>query len=130
MPKTLAALPSSQYATLLDDVLGKLLDRPSPFAASASVAPSACDAPIVALLRSGWVDFHLTDCRTEGRGAEDREAAMVDRIGALRHGLHTKSRLESRGAAVRSCGNAWNIDAMAAMRGGRKERCSRDVVMS
>jgi len=128
MPKTLAALPSSQYATLLDDVLGKLLDRSLPVAASASIAPSACDAPMVALLLSGWVDFHLADCRTEGREAEDRDAAMEDRIGALRHGLHTNNRLESRGAAVRSCGNAWNMDAMTAMRGGRKERCGGDVV--
>lgn len=67
-----------------------------------------------ALLCSGWVDFHLTDCRAEGRDADDRDAAMAERTGALRHGLHTKSRLERRGAAVRSCGKAWNIDAIAA----------------
>jgi len=112
MPKTLAALPSSQYATLLEDVLGKELERACPFAASASIAPSACDVVIVALLRSGWVDFHLTDCAMFGRAGGDRETAN----GALRHGRHTNSRRDSRGAAVRSCGNAWNMDAMAVRR--------------
>jgi hypothetical protein len=62
------------------------------------------------------VDFHLTDCRTEGRD-EDREAETADRIGELRHGLHTKRRRERRGAAVRSCGNAWNIEAITATSG-------------
>ena len=114
MPKTLAALPSSQYATLLDDILGKLLDRRAPFAASARIAPSIRGVPMVALLRSGWVDFHLTDCEMDGLGGEHRDAVMAERMGALRHGLHTNSRLESRGAAVRSCGNAWNMDAITA----------------
>jgi hypothetical protein len=112
MPKTLAALPSSQYATVLEDVFGKLLARAWPFTASASIAPSACGALMVALLRNGWVDFHLTDCEMFGRGAGDREAANAERAGALRHGLHTNSRRESRGAADCSCGNAWNMDAM------------------
>jgi hypothetical protein len=93
--------------------LGKLLDRASPFVVSASIAPSACGVPKVALLRSGWVDFHLTECAMDGRGGH-REAAMAERTGALTHGLHTMSRLESRGAAVRSCGNAWNTDAITA----------------
>lgn len=106
MPKTLAALPSSQYATLFDDVSGKLLDRACSFAACLSIAPSTCDAPMVALLRSGWVDFHLTDCAMEGRGGAHRDAVMAQRTGALRQGRHAKSRRESRGAAVRSCGNA------------------------
>lgn len=45
MPKTLAALPNSQYATLLDVVLGKLLDFPSAAAAaSASETVLAFDA--------------------------------------------------------------------------------------
>jgi hypothetical protein len=114
MPNTLAALPSSQYATLFDVVLGKELDLPSVFvAASASTAPPAFGASMVALLRRGWVDFHLTDCRTDGRD-EHREAETTDRIGVLRHGLHTNKRRESRGAAVRSCGNAWNIEAITA----------------
>jgi hypothetical protein len=107
MPKTLAALPSSQYATLFEVVLGKLLDLLSVVvAASASIALPALELSIVAVLRRGWVDFHRTDCRTEGRD-EDREAETADRIGELRHGLETKSRRERRGAAVRSCGNAW-----------------------
>lgn len=45
---------------------------------------------------------------------------MAGRIGELMHGLATKSLLESRGAAVRSCGNAWNTDAMVA--GGGEEQ--------
>jgi hypothetical protein len=109
MPKTLAALPSSQYATLFDDTLGELCARVrSPLTASASIAASELDVPMAALLRSGWVDFHRTDCVGEGRGAHDREAAKSDRTGgwALRHGLHTNRRRERRGAAVRSCGNA------------------------
>jgi hypothetical protein len=113
MPKTLAALPSSQYATLFEDVLGKLLDLAAFSAAPASAAPSACEAVIVALFRSGCVDVHRTDCKTDGRGPEDREAERVERIGALRQGLLTNSRRERRGAAVRSCGKAWNIEAMA-----------------
>ena len=118
MPKTLAALPSNQYATLFELVFGKVLDLPSVVAAaSASIALPACDASNVALFRSGCVDFHLTDCETEGRN-EDRGAETADRIGELRHGLHTKRRRESRGAAVRSCGNAWNTEAIAATSGG------------
>ena len=117
IPKTLAALPSNQYATLLEVVLGKLLDWLSVLvAASASIALPAFDPSMVAVLRRGWVDFHLTDCRTEGRD-EDREAETAARIGELRHGLHTKRRRERRGAAVRSCGNAWNIEAITATSG-------------
>jgi hypothetical protein len=130
MPKTLAALPSSQYATLFDDVFGKLLDLAPLVAASASIDCPACDAPMVALLRNGCVDFHLTECEMVGRGAEHRAVAMEDRSGELRHGWHTNRRRESRGAAVRSCGNAWNMEAIRAWgevreESGRKERCSR-----
>lgn len=122
MPNTLAALPSSQYATLFDVVLGELLDLACSVAASAGIDSPACDAPIVALLGNGWVDFHLTDCAMDGRGAEDRAVAMEDRSGELRHGWHTNRRRESRGAAVRSCGNAWNMDAMRARWVRRGER--------
>ncbi|RII22365.1 electron transfer protein 1, mitochondrial precursor [Alternaria sp. MG1] len=116
MPKTLAALPSSQYATLLEVVLGKLLDWLSVLvAASSSIALPAFDPSMVAVLRRGWVDFHLTDCRVEDLD-EDREAETADRIGELRHGVDTKSRRERRGAAVRSCGNALYIEAMTAAR--------------
>ena len=109
MPKTLAALPSSQYATLLEVVLGKLLDWLSVLvAASSSIALPAFDPSMVAVLRRGWVDFHLTDCRVEDLDE--------DRIGELRHGVDTKSRRERRGAAVRSCGNALYIEAMTAAR--------------
>ena len=117
MPKTLAALPSSQYATLLDVVLGKLLDLLLPsavVAASAKMALPALDPSSVALLRRGWVDFHLTDCRTEEDRDEDRGAEMADRIGELRHGLHTNRRRERCGAAVRSCGRLENIEAITA----------------
>jgi hypothetical protein len=100
----------------LDDVLGKLLERACPFAAPASSAPSTWDAVRVALLRNGCVELHLTDCATDGRGAEDREATTAERMGALRHGLHTNSRRERRGAALRSCGNAWNMEAMGEVR--------------
>jgi hypothetical protein len=112
MPNTLAALPSSQYATVFDVVLGKVLDFPSVLgAASASIAPPAFGPSMIALLRSGWVDFHLTDCRTDGRG-DAREAEMAARIGELTHAVHTKNRRERRGATVRSCGNVWNIEAI------------------
>lgn len=121
MPKTLAALPSSQYATLLDVVLGKLLDLllllPLPssvVAASAKTALPALDPSIVALLRRGWVDFHLTDCRTEEDRDADRGAERADRIGESRHGLHTNRRRERRGAAVRSCGRLAKIEAITA----------------
>jgi hypothetical protein len=116
MPKTLAALPRSQYATLLDDVLGKLLDSDLVWvAAFAKAALSALEASArVAALRSGWVDFHLTACRTLGRGIAHRAAAAAGRIVGLRQGPMTKSLLDSRGAAVRSWGKAWNMEAMAA----------------
>ena len=78
MPKTLAALPSSQYATLFDDVWGKLLALAASLAAASSTGAPTCEALIVALLRSGWVDFHLTDCDMDGRGAEDRDAASEE----------------------------------------------------
>ncbi|KAJ4377748.1 hypothetical protein N0V83_000578 [Neocucurbitaria cava] len=123
MPKTLAALPSSQYATLFDVVLGKLLDLVSPLvAAPATVALPAPAPSTVALVRSGRVDFHLTDCKTEGWRAAGRGAEIAGRTGELRHGLHTNNLLESRGAAVRSWGKAWNIEAMAAARWTRKAR--------
>lgn len=119
MPKTLAALPRSQYATVLDVVLGKLLDLLSlAAAASATMVRGASDWPKVALFRRGCVDFHLTECAMEDRGVEHREAERAGEIGKLRHGRYTNSRLESRGAAVRNCGNAWKIEAMAAPRRG------------
>lgn len=116
IPKTLAALPSSQYATLLDDVLGKLLDLALAWAvASAKAALSALEASmIVVALRSGCVDFHLTDCRTVERGIAHREAAPAGRSEELRQGAMTKSLLDRRGAAVRSWGNAWKMQAMVA----------------
>jgi hypothetical protein len=77
-------------------------------------------ASIVVLFCNGWVDFQRTACKTDGRGAVHRETDMAGRIGELMHGLATNSRFESRGAAVRSCGNAWNMDAMAA--GGCEEQ--------
>jgi hypothetical protein len=83
---------------------------------------------MVALLRRGWVDFHLTDCKTDGRD-EHREAETADRIGELRHGLLMKSLRERRGAAVRSCGNAWNIEAITGTysEGGRSN-ATRHVI--
>lgn len=109
MPKTLAALPSSQYATVLDDVLGKLLDLLLLWAASLTTASFALTPSMVALLLNGCVDVHRTDCKTEGRGAACRGGA---RTGECRHRVQAKRRRESRGAAVRSCGRAWNIEAM------------------
>lgn len=103
IPNTLAALPSNQYATLFDVVSGKLLALALDLVAtSARIAPSALVASTVALLRNGWVDFHRTDFKTDGRGTEDRDADTAGRIGELRQGPYTKSRRESRGAAARS----------------------------
>jgi hypothetical protein len=117
MPKTLAALPSSQYATLFDVVLGKLRDwvplLDSVLAAASTMAARPA-ASMVALLRNGWVDFQRTACRTDGRGAAQREMETAGRTGELMHGLATNSRFERRGAAVRSCGKAWKMCAMAA----------------
>lgn len=130
MPKTLAALPSSQYATLLDEVFGKLFDLLWPYApaaASSRTMPVECDALIVALLRRGCVDFHLTDCKTDGRDVKDRGAMAGKRLEALRHGLQTKSRLESRGAAVRSWGKARKTEAMAHKASWRGV-CRREIV--
>jgi len=132
MPKTLAALPSSQYATLLELVLGKALGLPSVVAAAAAasafanIALPALDASMVALFRSGCVDFNLTDCKTEGRD-QDGGAEAADRIGELRHGRHAKRRRESRGAALRRCGNGWKTEAMTATSGG-EERAMRASV--
>lgn len=67
MPKTLAALPSNQYATLLSLVLGKLLVRPLLFAATSPFV-----APVTALLRRGRVDLHRTACRADGRHCDMR----------------------------------------------------------
>jgi hypothetical protein len=102
----------------LDDVLGKLLERACPFAAPASAAACAGDALRVALLRKGCVELHLTDCEMDGRGAEDRAAATAtaERWGALGHGLHTNSRRERRGAALRSRGMVVSIEAMGEVR--------------
>ena len=117
MPKTLAALPSNQYATLLSLVFGQLEERPRLFAvASARAETSACAAPAVVLLLSGWVDFHLTERRTDGRDADadaDARGARVGRRGELAQGRLTNSRRVSRGAAVLNWGNVWNIEAMA-----------------
>jgi hypothetical protein len=133
MPNTLAALPSNQYATLLDVVLGKLLDFPSAAAvASASDTLPALACSIAALVRRGCVDFHRTECRTDGRD-ERVDAGMADRIGELRHWLHEKRRRERRGAAVRSCGRVLNMEAI----GGEGQRAvqksegeKQQVVMS
>jgi hypothetical protein len=46
---------------------------------------------------------------------------MAGRMVELKHGLALHSCLESRGAAVRRCGNAWNKDAMPA--GVGEEQC-------
>ena len=46
---------------------------------------------------------------------------MAGRTVELKHGLALHSCLESRGAAVRRCGNAWNKDAMPAGEG--EEQC-------
>jgi hypothetical protein len=119
MPNTLAALPSSQYATLLELVSGQLLA----FGTAALAAPTscaACPSNGVALLRNGCVDFHLTDCRSEGWRGQARAPAGKARRGELTQGRFTKSRRERRGAAVRSCGSAWNMEAMATMLGDRR----------
>jgi hypothetical protein len=116
MPNTLAALPSSQYATLFELVSGKLRELELELLfTEASDAMDAMDAsgPTVALLLSAWVDFHRTDFRTEG--VVRRVAGRDDE---LRHGRHTKRRRVSRGAAVRSWGKAWKTDAIAMAIGG------------
>lgn len=100
MPKTPAALPSSQYATFLSLVLGQLEDLPVLFEAASAIADASRWAvPVVALLFSGRVDFHRTDCKTEGRDAGVR-AEKEGRSGGLAHGRLTNSRRVSRGAAV------------------------------
>lgn len=127
IPKTLAALPSSQYATLLDDVLGKLLDLPSPLAvSSAALALGGFDCARVGRRGSGCVDLHLTQCETAGRGAERGGAeTTADRMGELRQGLQTKNRVERRGAAVRSWGKARKMEAMAGDAKWRQLEASR-----
>ena len=79
MPKTLAALPSSQYATLLELVSGQLLLllllvlSAVPFAAASAIEASAA----AMLLRSGWVDFHRACCLSSDvrRGATHEQVA-------------------------------------------------------
>jgi hypothetical protein len=51
----------------------------------------------------------------------------MERAGALRHGLHTKSRRERRGAAERSCGKAWKMDAMRWCQGQSMREVDRTV---
>jgi hypothetical protein len=92
-----------------------------PVLAAASTMAARPTASMVALFCSGWVDFQRTACRTEGRGAVDRAMEMAGRMVELKHGLALHSCLESRGAAVRRCGNAWNKDAMPA--GVGEEQC-------
>jgi hypothetical protein len=109
MPKTLAALPSSQYATLLSLVCGQLLARSWLFCATFSSTWTS--APTVALLRSDWVEFHRTARETDGR--DGRGGAKPGRMeDELRHGRHTKRRRVSRGAAVLSRGKAWKTEVM------------------
>jgi hypothetical protein len=122
MPKTLAALPSSQYATLRELVSGQLLLFALLFAPPLARA-SAIDASAGAtLLLSGCVDFHLTDWRTDGWRGDVRTGKA--RAGELRQGRHTNRRRVRRGAAVRSCGKAWKTEAMA-VRGRRRRRRRR-----
>ena len=116
MPKTLAALPNNQYATLLELVLGKLLEFPVLLAAAspsteASLAPEAVVAPLL----NTWVDFHLVAFRSE---SVVWGGLMAGRKGELGHGRQTKRRLVRRGAAARSWGKAWNIEAIAMAGGG------------
>ena len=92
-----------------------------PVLAAASTMADRPAASMVALFCSGWVDFQRTACRPEGRGAVDRAMEMAGRIVELKHGLALHRCLESRGAAVRRCGNAWNKDAMPAGEG--EEQC-------
>ena len=100
MPKTLAALPNNQYATLLELVLGKLLEFPVLLAA-ASPSTEASLAPeiVAALFLSIWVDFHLVAFKTE---SVVRGGLMAGQKGELGHGRQTKRRLVRRGAATRS----------------------------
>lgn len=108
MPKTLAALPNNQYATDFDVVFGKLLDR----GALSAVVPIVAFW-IVAVFRRGWVDFHRIDRTIDDWGLGIGDAETAARIGELRQGPYTKRRRERRGAAVRSCGKAWKMEAMA-----------------
>lgn len=103
IPNTLAALPSSQYATPFELVLGKLPELELELELLLAEASDVMDAsePIAALFLRAWVDFHLTDFRIEGdvRGGAGRKYE-------LGHGRHTNSRRVSRGAAARSWGRA------------------------
>ena len=118
MPKTLTALPNSQYATPLSLVLGQLLEfAPLAPAVLSTTAAFTLAGETVALFRNGCVDFHRTaDCRTEGWRVETRTGrAWRARSGELTQGRLTNSLRERRGAAVRSCGKAWKMEAMAVM---------------
>jgi hypothetical protein len=101
MPKTLAALASSQYATLLSLVSGKELGRALLFALSAAAAAATASD---ALFSTGSVLCHRTVWAMDGlpHGAARGKAENAGRAGAFGHGLLAKKRRARRGAAVLS----------------------------
>ena len=114
MPKTLAALPRSQYATTLSLVSGKNDDL--------------TDDLVLSGFR--WIDL-LREKSVEGPPEGDATASMLEvtvrRVGdlnAFRYGVvgrplgkmreheHEKNCFDKLGAALRKAGKALNIDAM------------------
>jgi hypothetical protein len=114
MPKTLAALPSNQYATLLELVFGQLLDL-APLAAAAAMSEwtAALTLVDVDVDVAAAVDCQRT-ARSMEEGANEGSGGQGRTCGALAQGRQANSRRVRRGAAVRSCGKAWKTEAMTA----------------
>jgi hypothetical protein len=108
MPKTLAALPSSQYATFFSLVSGKkaFLALDVDFA----IASAGSKVGIVAC-RGTWVVWYRSwkkgDVLSEGWKRRFDGCSW-----AAWWFLHVKNSLERRGAAFLSSGKDWNIDAI------------------
>jgi hypothetical protein len=97
MPKTLAALASNQYATVLSLVSGKA-DAFSLF----SVAADASASTLGAAAPADTVDCHLTTFVIEGwrYAVAVGTVEIAGRKVALKHGRGASRRRERRGAAV------------------------------
>jgi len=126
MPKTLAALPSSQYATVLSLVSGNDLAFFARAIVSLNAAASA--AAFAAALSEAAEVFHRRAARglQLTRGSCDRMAglgwkAMNER---LEQALQVKNSLARRGAALRRSGKAWKMGEGEAIVGYVSSRTS------
>lgn len=139
MPKTLAALPSNQYATLLSFCLGNQLFladcgnllflaqwagwRGAPASIDPLKAPSGVWERLT--VSAVWVDDHRMVRRMGLWQRRLRSDTATLGFAGLRQGLQVKNSGERRGAPRLKAGKAAKNEAMAEGRPGRWWWCSR-----